>query len=104
VTRARVGVVRGQYVVLSVGRLFFCLCQKKMSKVFRWLYVMLEGYGGGQEDGYVLGQSMIYYDNRAECVKDAKKWLTESASYDMCTLSRGPYLVIETVDGNKNKY
>jgi hypothetical protein len=77
-----------------------------MSKVFRWVYVIIHHCGGGddQEDGYVLGQSLIYYDNRARCVKDAKKWLAESANYDMCTLTRGPYLVIETLDGDKNKY
>jgi hypothetical protein len=72
-------------------------------KVYRWLYVILEQYGDGQEDGYVLGQSMTYYENRVQCVKDAKKWLAESASYDACTLSRGPYMVIETLGGGGNE-
>jgi hypothetical protein len=64
---------------------------------------MLQPYPDGQ-DRYVLGQSILYYENRAECVKEAKKWLAESANWDMCTLTRGPYLIVETLDGDKNKY
>ena len=73
-----------------------------MSKVFRWLWVMLEYYSGGQ-DGYVVGQSMIHYTNRGECTKAARAWL-DTATVEKSPFGRGPYLIVETLDGDKNKY
>lgn len=80
---------------------WLCAQALRMSKVFRWIWVMLEPYNG--QDGYVVGQSILHYTNRVECTNAARKWL-ETASYDTCILSRGPYLIVETLDGDKNKY
>ena len=78
------------------------LCVYEMAKVFRWIWVMLQPGQDGQ-DGYVLGQSLIHFTNRGECVKAAKNWI-KTANYDMCCVTRGPYLVVETLDGVNNWY
>ena len=65
------------------------------------MWVILEPFHDGQ-DGYVLGQSLIHQENRGECVKAAKEWLKTHKDYDMCGVTRGPFLIVETVDGNTN--
>ena len=74
---------------------------QKPTAVFRWIWVIMEPCQNGQ-DGYVLGQGVIHYERRDECVKAAKEWLKEHNDYDACTLTRGPYLIVETVDGKNN--
>jgi hypothetical protein len=69
-----------------------------MNKAFRWIWVIHEPFNG--EDGYVLGQSLLHYTNRVECIKAAKKWLETHDNYDVCTLTRGPYLIVETLEGD----
>lgn len=68
-----------------------------MAKIYRWIYIILAPFGDGQ-DGYVIGQSLIHYKTRDECVKAAKEWL-KTASYDACSVTKGPYLIVESVDG-----
>ena len=72
------------------------------AKVFQWIWVMFRFFNDGS-DGYVLGQSMMHYTNRGECAKAAKEWL-KNTNVEQCVLCRGPYLIIETLDGEKNTY
>lgn len=66
-----------------------------MAQYFRWMWVIIEPCE--VEDGYLLGWSDVYYTTRAECVAAARIWI-ETADYDMCILTRGPYLIVQSVN------
>ena len=79
------------------------VCLQKPKKVFRWIWIILESFINDQ-DGYVWGQGVIHYERRDECIKAAKERLKEHNDFDACTLTKGPYLIVETVDGKNNWY
>ena len=68
-----------------------------MVQIFRWMWVIIEQGEGNMDDGDLLGESAVYYRTRAECVAAARIWV-QTVDYDVCTITRGPYLIVQSVD------